>query len=246
MNYLEHYGVLGMKWGIRRTPEQLGHKLAKKTISKNLEKWGTDSDHNVLYISGYSGSGKSTLATAMADEDTDIIHLDLYFEGEPGQESIGSEHRSKEFDTFLSIKNIYSPNLIPKDKWKEKRVLQRFEEAIESFGRKQYNNKRKVIVEGVEILDDSIRPDKSYFNTKPIILLGTNPIVSMQRAFTRDGRGNLLKGLVNLDSASAYLQWYSGMRRTMRDIEDSAQMQKGSKLIEEILSKNQHLSDKEK
>jgi hypothetical protein len=30
LEYLEHYGVPGQKWGIRRTPEQLGHILKKK------------------------------------------------------------------------------------------------------------------------------------------------------------------------------------------------------------------------
>lgn len=35
--YLEHHGILGMHWGVRRTPEQLGHKLAKKR--KNFEKY---------------------------------------------------------------------------------------------------------------------------------------------------------------------------------------------------------------
>lgn len=30
---LLHYGVKGMKWGVRRTPEQLGHK-PKKTVAK--------------------------------------------------------------------------------------------------------------------------------------------------------------------------------------------------------------------
>lgn len=36
-NTLVHYGILGMKWGVRRTPEQLARAKGKKPEQKNTE-----------------------------------------------------------------------------------------------------------------------------------------------------------------------------------------------------------------
>lgn len=37
-NYLKHYGVLGMKWGVRRTPTQLGHKTKEQKTSEKKKR----------------------------------------------------------------------------------------------------------------------------------------------------------------------------------------------------------------
>lgn len=39
-DYLEHHGIKGMRWGIRRTPEQLGHYVERKRrrLAKNIGK----------------------------------------------------------------------------------------------------------------------------------------------------------------------------------------------------------------
>lgn len=35
MSYLMHHGIKGMKWGVRRTPEQLGRRREKRDEMKN-------------------------------------------------------------------------------------------------------------------------------------------------------------------------------------------------------------------
>lgn len=36
-NELQHHGVKGMKWGVRRTPQQLGHDIRKRRAQKKAE-----------------------------------------------------------------------------------------------------------------------------------------------------------------------------------------------------------------
>jgi flagellar motor component MotA len=40
-NYLAHYGILGMRWGVRRTPAQLGY-VTTRQANKNAKKAGKD------------------------------------------------------------------------------------------------------------------------------------------------------------------------------------------------------------
>lgn len=44
--FLEHHGIKGQRWGIRRTPEQLGHKVSKLK-KKNAKNWIKEQADNV-------------------------------------------------------------------------------------------------------------------------------------------------------------------------------------------------------
>ena len=160
-------------------------KRLHQSKSRNTELWGEDENHNVLYITGYSGSGKSTVTEELKDSNTIVIHLDLYFDEYYNPNAGG---KSSIFTEFLKKRNIPIPNTIDKSEWASKKVLTRFENAIEDFGKYQFKFGKKVIVEGVQITDDTLFPDKSSYADKCIIVLQTSQTKSMMNAAKRDAR----------------------------------------------------------
>ena len=199
--YLAHHGVKGQRWGVRRFQNKDGSLTAagknrnynkenmKNAETQNLDKFGTDKDHNILYISGKSGSGKSTAALAMSDSNTSIIHLDSYFELKNKSEA--NKNKNKRFNNFLK-RNGFDANSLNDGKLFKNDIkayfkkVDKFTELSEEFGRTEFNDSRKVIMEGVQLLDETMYPNKRFFYDKPCILLKTNDDVSRKRAKERD------------------------------------------------------------
>ena len=168
--WLAHHGVKGQHWGIKNGPpypigsESKVANFKRPHSDYNLDKWGKSKDTNILWISGLSGSGKSTMAYKVAKKNNaDVINMDLYT----------YSTIDKNIDAMSKGFNKYLDKHVPD--WKQKQaeayqVLTKndrrqikkagewfdiFEAALLKYGEEQFC-KRKVIAEGVQILDDTI------------------------------------------------------------------------------------------
>lgn len=158
----------------------------KTAKAQNLNRWGQDPNTNILFITGMSGSGKSSISQVFAKHNnSEVVHLDSYFDNPKGP-------HSKDFDSYLrSKKSDYKRMCLPKDKismseWGK--VVERFEHDLDRYGKDSYKKNKKIIVEGVQLLDDTMFPDKKYFRNKPVIILKGSILKNAKRANERDGK----------------------------------------------------------
>ena len=196
------------------------------TAKSNLyDKWGKDASHNILYITGYSGSGKSTITEKLKDSNTVVIHLDLYFDEYINPNAGG---KSSLFGRFLEEKNIPTPNSLNDREKVDLDIYKKFEKAIEEFGRIQFEEGRKVIVEGTQILDGLINPNKDFYKNKCIIILQTSQAKSKENAAKRDKKEakELAEKIMNKH------QDPSEQKKNMNDLVDQSNSETGLKGID--------------
>lgn len=142
----------------------------------NFYIWGSDKYTNILYIGGISGAGKSILATELSDYyNSYVIYLDAYFEFK-NHSIFVTNAQNKEFNLFcknndFDITILQNEDLFNNNKKEYFKYVDKFAKLIESFGENVFDKSYKVIVEGIQLRDETLYPDKAYFNNKPYILI---------------------------------------------------------------------------
>ena len=230
--YLMHYGVKMRSgryaYGSGDRPYQ--HINTKGTRSYNIDKWGKSQNNNILYLTGYSGSGKSTKAKEITDKNTQVVHLDLFLEPNNSHNERNKELVKYLKDHKFDIEKMSDTSIDKKERWKY--IDQFAEKHLQDFSKQQYKNGNKVIVEGVQLSDQTIFPDKTFFVDKPLMIMKTGPIKSWYRAGIRDQKINR-KDLTPQD-VKEYINWYFSMYKNMNALEKTITTKEGKNFIEKM------------
>lgn len=191
-----HFGILGQKWGVRRyqnsdgslTPEgkeRYSKQLLNNVKTANLNKWGRSKNTNTLYVTGMSGSGKSTVSEYLAKKhNAEVINLDSYL-SQMSAES--AKHlQNKGFNRYLNQKVPKWRSVLKTDGKLDYQKVDAIAKASEGYSKQLYSNRKKLIIEGVQLMDSTFYENREFYKDKPYMLVNTSAVKSLIRGNERD------------------------------------------------------------
>lgn len=150
-DYIYHYGVKGMKWGIRRTAEQLGHKIKSKFSRKKSSSDESGYQTSSKKIQGsvtVKGTKQNPGTTKTSDESSLEERKQKVLESRSAKELYNNadlfttQELQQAYNRLVLEKNI--KNLSPKEVSKGQQMLNKYVDTAENIS-KFLNSTNKVL-----------------------------------------------------------------------------------------------------
>lgn len=150
-DYIYHYGIKGMKWGIRRTAEQLGHKIKskfskkKKTSDEDSSEGSSSKIKGSVTVKGTKqnpGTTKTSDGSSIEERKQKVLDSRSAKELYNNADLFTTQELQQAYNRLVLEKNIN--NLSPKEVSKGQRMLDKYVNTAENIS-KFLNSTNKVL-----------------------------------------------------------------------------------------------------
>lgn len=150
-DYIYHYGIKGMKWGIRRTAEQLGHKIKSKFSRKKSSSDESGSQTSSKKIQGSvtvkgtkqnPGTTRTSDGSSLEERKQKVLESRSAKELYNNADLFTTQELQQAYNRLVLEKNI--KNLSPKEVSKGQQMLNKYVDTTENIS-KFLNSTNKVL-----------------------------------------------------------------------------------------------------
>ena len=150
-DYIYHYGIKGMKWGIRRTAEQLGHKIKSKFSRKKSSSDESGSQTSSKKIQGSvtvkgtkqnPGTTRTSDGSSLEERKQKVLESRSAKELYTNADLFTTQELQQAYNRLVLEKNI--KNLSPKEVSKGQQMLNKYVDTAENIS-KFLNSTNKVL-----------------------------------------------------------------------------------------------------
>ena len=150
-DYIYHYGIKGMKWGIRRTAEQLGHKIKSKFSRKKSSSDESGSQTSSKKIKGSvtvkgtkqnPGTTRTSDGSSLEERKQKVLESRSAKELYNNADLFTTQELQQAYNRLVLEKNI--KNLSPKEVSKGQQMLNKYVDTAENIS-KFLNSTNKVL-----------------------------------------------------------------------------------------------------